>query len=200
MRRARPDRLDQRREEILDASERIFARKGYHAAGIADIADELGLGHGTFYRYFKNKHDIALQVFDRMIMRFTEVGLEEDPTASNSLEEYRAQTTRILHRWVALAEEQPHILRFFHEQTVAVDSERLAHVIEAYTEQTARFLQNGVDKRFLRGDLDVRATAEMLVALIFEGTRLALRRPDAEARRRWVDAGIRLMFDGIRPR
>jgi len=200
MSRTPPDRLDQRREEILDPSERTSAGKGSHAAAIPDIADELGLGHGTFYRYFKNKHDIALQVFDRLIMRFTEVGLEEDPTASNTLEEYRAQTTRILHRWVALAEEQPHILRFFHEQTVAVDSDRLTHIIEAYTFQTARFLQNGVDKGFLRQDLDVQATAEMLVALIFEGTRLALRRPEAEARRRWIDAGIRLMFDGVRPR
>ncbi|WP_394848048.1 TetR/AcrR family transcriptional regulator [Pendulispora brunnea] len=199
-RRLQTEKLDQRREEILDASERIFARKGYHAAGIADIADELGLGHGTFYRYFKNKHDIALQVFDRVMMRFTAIGLEEDPTASNSIEEYRAQTIRILHRWLALAEERPHLLRFFHEQTVAVDMDRLAHVIEAYTLQTARFLQNGIDKAFLRADLDVRNTAEVLVALIFEGTRRALGMPDAEARRRWVAAGVNLMFDGIRPR
>ncbi|WP_394837532.1 TetR/AcrR family transcriptional regulator [Pendulispora rubella] len=197
-RRLQTEKLDQRREEILDASERIFARKGYHAAGIADIADELGLGHGTFYRYFKNKHDIALQVFDRVMMRFTAIGLEEDPRASNSIEDYRAQTMRILHRWLALAEEQPHLLRFFHEQTVAVDMDRLAHVIEAYTLQTAIFLQNGVDKGFLRADLDVRATAEVLVALIFEGTRRALGMPDADARRRWVDAAMNLMFDGIR--
>jgi len=51
----------------LDASERIFAEKGYHATGIANIATELGIGHGTFYRYFKSKHDIALHVFDSVM-------------------------------------------------------------------------------------------------------------------------------------
>lgn len=202
MRRARaPGRADlalQRREEILDASERVFADKGYHATGIADIADELGLGHGTFYRYFKSKHDIALQVVDRLLKRFAEIGLAENPEAANTLDEYRAQTRRILLGWLALTDERSHLLRLFHEQLVAIEPARLSEVIEAYVEYTERFLRNGVDKRFLRADLEVRATAEMLVALIFEGTRRALTSPDAELRRRWVDAGMRLMFDGVR--
>jgi AcrR family transcriptional regulator len=193
-----PDRAELRREEILDASERIFAAKGYHATGIADIANELGIGHGTFYRYFKNKHDIALHVFDRVMLRFAEIGLAEDPQASDTLEEYRAQTSRILYAWLAIGESQPHVLRFFHEQSVVIDIDRLGLAVEGYVAHTARFLQNGVDKRFLRADIDVRATAEMLVALILEGTRRTLARPDAEARRRWVEAGMALMFDGIR--
>lgn len=198
MRRARTELALRRREAILDASERVFADKGYHATGIADIADELGLGHGTFYRYFKNKHDIALQVIDRLLLRFTEIGLAEDPEAAQTLDDYRAQTRRILLGWLAIADDRAHLLRLFHEQVVAIEPERLTQVTEAYVAFTMRFLRNGVDKRFLRGDLDVRATAEMLVALIFDGTRRALLMPDADARRRWVDAGMRLMFDGIR--
>jgi AcrR family transcriptional regulator len=193
-------RLDARREAILDASERIFAGKGYHAAGIADIAAELGMGHGTFYRYFKNKHDIALKVFDRIMQRFAEVGLREDPTTSATLEDYRAQTARILSGWLAIAEERPHWLRFFHEQSVVIDAERFERVIAAYVAYTGRFLQNGLDRGFLRPDLDVGATAEMLVALILEGTRRALAAPTADARRRWAQAGMALMFDGIAPR
>ncbi|NUP13851.1 MAG: TetR/AcrR family transcriptional regulator [Polyangiaceae bacterium] len=196
----KPDRAELRREEILDASERIFAQKGYHATGIADIANDLGIGHGTFYRYFKNKHDIALHVFDRLMLRFAEIGLSEDPESSNTLEEYRTQTSRILMRWLALGESQPHVLRFFHEQSMVVDTERLARVIDSYVDHIARFLQNGVDKGFLRAGLDVRATAEMLVALILDGTRRTLSMPDVEARKRWADAGMALMFDGVRAR
>jgi len=192
------DRTKARRDQILDASERIFAEKGYHAAGIADIADALGMGHGTFYRYFKNKHDIALGVFDRMLVRFAEVGLAENPTASHSLDEYIAQSRRILDGWLALADERPNLLRFFHEQSVAIDMNRLGTTIESYVVYTARFLQNGVDKHFLRKGLDVRATAEMLVALILEGTRRSLTMSDPHARRRWAEAGLALMFDGIK--
>jgi len=198
--RAAPQRADVRRDEILDASERIFAKKGYHATGIADIASELGLGHGTFYRYFKNKHDIALQVFDRLVLRFGEVGLAEPPDASNSLEDYRTQTRCIVLRWLALGEEKPHVLRFLHEQGLIIDSERLSSMVEAYVVYTQRFLKNGVTKGFLRPDLDIRATAEMLVALIFEGTRRAIADPDADARRRWAEAGVALMFDGVAAR
>jgi AcrR family transcriptional regulator len=194
------ERVELRREEILDASERIFAEKGYHATGIADIAAALGIGHGTFYRYFKNKHDIALHVFDRVMMRFAEVGLSEDPAESNSLEAYREQSHRILLRWLELGASHPHVLRFFHEQSMVIDGERLARMIDTYNTHMARFLQNGVDKGFLRANLDVRATAEMLIALIMEGTRRTLAMPDHAARVQWAEAGMALMFDGVRAR
>ena len=194
------DRAKLRRDEILQAAEEVFATKGYHAAGIADIATALGIGHGTFYRYFRNKHDIALRVFDGVIERLAAAGLSEDPEEANTIDEYRAQTERILSRMLALAEDHPHVVRFFHQQSVAVDPTRRAAVMDAYAAFTGRFLQNGVDKAFLRADLDVLSTSEALVALIFEGTRRALDGRSSEARRRWVRAGVSLMFDGIRER
>ncbi len=192
------DRAKLRRDEILQAAEEVFATKGYHAAGIADIATALGIGHGTFYRYFKNKHDIALRVFDGVIERLAAAGLSEDPEEANTLEEYRTQTQRILSRMLELAEEHPHGIRFFHQQSVSVDPNLRAVVMDTYAAFTGRFLKNGVDKGFLRVDLDVPSTSEALVALIFEGTRRALDGRSAEDRRRWVDAGVALMFDGIR--
>jgi AcrR family transcriptional regulator len=186
-----------RREEILDASERVFARKGYHETGIADIAEELGIGHGTFYRYFKNKHDIAVQVFDRINVRFAKIGLSDLPETTNTLAEYRAQVERILEKWLALGNDEPHVLRFFHEHAATIDMNRMTMMVEQYVLFTMRFLGNGVAKGFLRANLEIRATAEMLVALIFEGTKRALIAPDAAARQRWVDAGLALMFGGI---
>ena len=53
-------------------------------------------------------------------------------------------------------------------------------------------------KGFLRADLDVEVTAQALVGIIFEGTRRALREPQPAAlRRRWIAAGVALMFDGV---
>ena len=59
---ARIDVAAIRTKEILDAAYKVFSEKGYHDAGIADIAAELQIGHGTIYRYFKNKADIAWSV------------------------------------------------------------------------------------------------------------------------------------------
>src|SRR2546421_13026570 len=90
-----PSRADRRREEILDAAARVFAQKGYHEAGIADIAGALGIGHGTVYRYFKNKDDIAAGVTGRDVGRLARALLGESPTASTTPEEYRAQVERL---------------------------------------------------------------------------------------------------------
>jgi AcrR family transcriptional regulator len=193
------ERAALRREEILEAAERAFARNGFHATGIADIAADLGIGHGTFYRYFKNKHDIAVSVSERVFARLAEVAMSEDPTTANSVDEYRAQTERILNGMLALSRSHPVVLRLFHEQLVSIDVERLSTILETYALFTAQFLQNGVEKGFLRADLDIEPTSEALVALIFEGTRRALRSDDDQAQR-WATAGVRLMFEGVTER
>jgi AcrR family transcriptional regulator len=196
-----PARTDLRRDEILESAERVFAEKGYHEAGIADIAADLGIGHGTFYRYFRNKHDIAATVLERVVARIAAAGLEEDPEASTTLEEYRAQTVRILERMFSLIDEQPVVMRFFHAQSIVVDADSLYAALDAYAQFTERFLENGIRRGFLRGDLDVEITAQALNALIFEGTRRAVMAPQpADVRRRWIDAGTALMFDGIAAR
>jgi AcrR family transcriptional regulator len=192
------DRVALRRDEILDSAERIFAERGYHETGIADIAEDLGIGHGTFYRYFRNKHDIASTVLERVVQRIASAGLEEDPEASDTLEEYREQTVRILRRMFDLIDDQPVVMRFFHSQSLVVDADRLSAALDAYAEFSARFLENGIRKGFLRSDMDTEITAQALVGIIFEGTRRALRAPQpAEIRERWIVAGTALMFDGV---
>src|SRR3954451_14117236 len=87
-----------RRDAIVEAAHAIFARKGYAASGIADLAGELGIGHGTVYRYFDNKRDVASAVLDRALERIGAVVTTEDATATATLAEYRAQVERIGHR------------------------------------------------------------------------------------------------------
>src|SRR3954468_20524229 len=64
----RPDRGERggdKRERILDASERIFARHGFFAARVSEIAKEAGVADGTIYLYFKSKDDLLISVFER---------------------------------------------------------------------------------------------------------------------------------------
>lgn len=52
------DRARQTRGELVDAARRVFERKGYFAARVADIVAEAGLAHGSFYTYFASKQDV----------------------------------------------------------------------------------------------------------------------------------------------
>ncbi len=194
---ASPDRRQQRRDEILAAAQQVFLAKGYNETGIADIAAHLGIGHGTFYRYFKNKHEIASAVLDGVIARLASAALAEDPESSNTLAEYRAQVRRMLTRMVELSTEHPKAMPFFERQGLVIDPQRLTQFKATFAAFTARFLVNGVTKGFLREDLEVQSTAELLVALVFEGVARAIRVQDTDDGLRWIDSGMRLMFDGI---
>src|SRR4051812_50177518 len=49
---------EDKRRLILDAAVRVFARKGYHASRVGDIAEEAGVAHGLLYHYFRSKGEL----------------------------------------------------------------------------------------------------------------------------------------------
>lgn len=54
------------RSKLLDAAEREFGEKGFHAASIASITRRAGVGQGTFYLYFESKEDAMRELVDHM--------------------------------------------------------------------------------------------------------------------------------------
>lgn len=53
---------EERREEILDAAEKVFTEKGLAAATMDEIAERAELGKSTLYLYYKSKEDLYLAV------------------------------------------------------------------------------------------------------------------------------------------
>ena len=60
------------KERILMAALRLFAREGYEAVSVSDIAGELGMTKGALYKHYKNKRDI----FDSIVARMFQVDAE----------------------------------------------------------------------------------------------------------------------------
>jgi AcrR family transcriptional regulator len=61
-----PDRSnaqEDKRRLLLEAAVRVFARKGYHASRVGDIAEEAGVAYGLLYHYFESKEDVLRSVF-----------------------------------------------------------------------------------------------------------------------------------------
>jgi AcrR family transcriptional regulator len=61
-----------RREEILDAATCLFAEHGFSDAVTQLLADRLGVGKGTLYRYFPSKRELFLAAADRVMRRMQE--------------------------------------------------------------------------------------------------------------------------------
>ncbi|WP_067564067.1 TetR/AcrR family transcriptional regulator [Nocardia acidivorans] len=192
------------RQEIIDTAFALFAEKGYHATGIADIAAELGIGHGTFYRYFANKRDIIDHVIDDLAARIIEaLGTENAPDAAESLEGYREQLERIgtALNGIFLADARVAQLLLF--QATGIDTEltlRLYGLLDTADALTTAYLEHGVEQGYLRADLDTVNTAKavtgMLLAAILHGLRNP--EPDEAARAGLTEAIRRLLIDGVR--
>src|SRR4026209_3026106 len=56
-----------RRDEILDAAQRIIYTKGYEQLTIQDILDSLQIAKGTFYHYFDSKRALLEALIERMM-------------------------------------------------------------------------------------------------------------------------------------
>jgi len=59
-------RTEARREQVLDAATKVFAKKGFHKATIKQIAGEAEVADGTIYNYFADKTDLLLGLLDRI--------------------------------------------------------------------------------------------------------------------------------------
>jgi AcrR family transcriptional regulator len=70
----------ERRQEILKAAMKVFARRGYTAATIRAIAREARIAQGTIYLYFPSKRDLLLALYRSMILESLEEILAQPAT------------------------------------------------------------------------------------------------------------------------
>ena len=78
--------IDKRRA-ILDAAVRVFARQGYHATRVADIADEAGVAYGLVYHYFRSKEAVMTELFTErwsLLLTASDALYEQDIPAARS--------------------------------------------------------------------------------------------------------------------
>ena len=69
--------ITDKREAILRAAIKVFARNGYFNSKVSDIAGEAGIADGTVYLYFKSKEEVLHSVFDRAMEEFISEGKKE---------------------------------------------------------------------------------------------------------------------------
>lgn len=78
-----------KREAILRAAIKVFARKGYFNSKVSDIAGEAGIADGTVYLYFKSKDEVLHSIFDRAMAQFISEGKSELAMLSTPEEKLR---------------------------------------------------------------------------------------------------------------
>ncbi len=194
-------KTEQKRRAILDAAARVFARHGFHDSTVSQIADEEGIGLGTFYRYFESKLDVFHAVIDEVMGEVAKVLAPESASASETLEAYRAQVQRIGRGLFEAFQANRSLARLLFVEAPGISAElneKLQATVMFFGVATQAYLENGVKRGFLRADLDVEITALLVNSMVFEGVRHLALREDASELERWTKAISGLMFDGVK--
>jgi AcrR family transcriptional regulator len=68
-------------DQILAAAAELFRLRGYHAVGIRELADAVGLSTSTLYHYYRTKQDILFAIIDGFLTEFADrlVPILRDP-------------------------------------------------------------------------------------------------------------------------
>lgn len=192
------------RQEIIDTAFIEFSERGYHQTAVSHIAKRLGIGHGSFYRHFENKRDILEHVIMSVCDKIKSVLAEDNaPSASNSLQEYELQIQRIGASLTKIIIDTPGLFRMLFIEATSIDTEMTQSVTEFLdwcAEQTQAYFAHGVKLGYLRKDLDIAATAKVLVGMIMSTALMSINTTDQDMPKRINDAVHRMLLDGIATR
>jgi AcrR family transcriptional regulator len=101
--------VSQRREQILDAAAPFFGENGYAASDVQLLADQLGVGKGTIYRYFPSKRQLFLAAVDRG-MRQMHACVE---AARSKAKDPLDQLARAIRAYLAFFDAHPELVELF---------------------------------------------------------------------------------------
>jgi TetR/AcrR family transcriptional regulator, fatty acid metabolism regulator protein len=157
---------EERRRQILDAAVRAFAKKGYHASRVSDIAEEAGVAYGLVYHYFESKDAVLEAVFREMwgmmvgaINAVQEI--EESPR-----EQLRKACAIVLRTW----RDYPDVVRVLVRE-VARSGEQLQREVDEIAHAFAalqRIVENGQKAKVFRTDMSPRLSAWIVYGALEE--------------------------------
>lgn len=156
----RAEQQAQTRARLIEAAARVFARRGYQAARVEEIAEEAGYSHGAVYSNFEGKADLFLAVFeDYMAERVRELAETQAALPEDAPLEARARALAdqwmdrlardresvTLHmEFIAHADRAPELARRFGSRSMAM-REAVARYIAHYQQEAGLDLAMGVD-------------------------------------------------------
>lgn len=188
------------RERILIAAVEVFARRGFHGARVADIAEQAGIAYGLVYHHFRNKDDILAAIFNERWGRHVDYLRElVDESAS-----FRDKLERLVHFWIETYRTEPHLITVLINEITRsyefLESHDIQTMLVAF-DSVERLIEQGRDSGELRADVDARfaayavlGVAEMILSGYVMGT---LKREGRKRYTRDEQQLVALLYEGL---
>jgi len=157
----------QRRNDIIDAAEKQFFRKGFDGVSMDDIARELELSKPTIYLYFRDKESLYFAVALRGIRLLHTMYREAVEKSENSYEKLGAMA----YAYFEFSNKYPDYSRVYNYSLSArfdmVNSEEMTEMLELLNENTVAMydaIKTGMKDGIVRSDLDPLEVAVYIIA------------------------------------
>ena len=161
----RTSAVEDKRRQLLDAAVRVFARKGFHASRVGDIAEEAGVAHGLLYHYFTSKDQVLEAVFHEnwnvLLARIASVEETDEPAA----DQLRHIAAIVLRTWLHLPDVVRVVVQEFGRSPEL--AERLAELTQPI-DAIQRVIARGIERGEFRQDVDPRFAAAVVYGSIDE--------------------------------
>ena len=154
-----------KRRVLLEAAVRVFARRGFHAARVGDIAEEAGVAHGLLYHYFSSKEEVLETIFRETWADLLAAVRDVEESGEPAQEQLRQVAAILLRSW----RRDPDLVRVL-VRGVARSSEldrRVGDVGDAFA-AIERIVRRGQEAGELRPELDARLTSVIFYGAIEE--------------------------------
>ncbi|MEW6745914.1 MAG: TetR/AcrR family transcriptional regulator [Planctomycetota bacterium] len=149
-------RLLERKREILRAASTIFRNKGFHEAGMRQIAADLGMTVGNLYYYFRSKQDLLAFCQEDSLNRLLRIA---DCVSHLDVSPAQRLWLFVYGHVCSLNESIPGSLAHLDIDSLeAADRERIMTLRDRYEEELDRILTDGMRQGLLRSS-DARVAA-----------------------------------------
>jgi AcrR family transcriptional regulator len=154
-----------RREQLLDAAARCFARGGFHATTVAEISLEAECSPGLLYRYFAGKDALVAALVEREAER-TVAALTSVRASSDLLFDLDQAAEQTVTDWDDARSAALHIQIIAEASRGSAVTEPVRRHFADVTAALAETLRAGQQAGAVDGALDPAETARVLVAMV----------------------------------
>lgn len=163
----------EKQKKIIQSAASVFSQKGFVRTTVSDIAQEAGIGKGTFYEYFESKEAVIYLVFEyfmeELIPDFQGI-LQKSISASEKISYMIKEFSRILQS----KEKQDLLSLTFDIWAEGIRSQNHRDSLESkmnrfykdYGESVMNVLEQGIQSGEFRSDIRTDVEASVLIGLL----------------------------------
>jgi len=154
-----------RESEVYAVAARLFARKGFHATRMQDIADELGMQKGSLYYYFNSKDELLSELVTGSVQ-------EAQNSLQAILHSHQSPTQKLAsaineHLRILQLNADLHLINA-QEILMSLDEETAVttnNLLKDYENIWAAIVQEGIDVGEFRADLDYKIIIKAMLGM-----------------------------------